>query len=82
MSEPHEVARDLPSFEEALTELEQRVRRLESGEASLEEALRLFEEGVELARTCHEQLEAAEQRVAALVQGERGPEERPLRDID
>lgn len=73
---------DAPSFEEALAELEQRVRRLESGEVSLEEALRLFEEGVELARTCHEQLEAAEQRVSALVHGAGGVEERPLPDVE
>lgn len=73
---------DTPTFEQALTELEQRVRRLESGEVSLEEALRLFEEGVELARTCHEQLEAAEQRVSALVHGAHGVEERPLPDVD
>jgi exodeoxyribonuclease VII small subunit len=67
-----------PAFEAALEELERRVRRLESGEVSLEEALALFEEGVELARTCHEQLEAAEQRVSALVHGARGVEERPF----
>lgn len=67
-----------PSFEVALEELERRVRRLESGEVSLEEALSLFEEGVELARTCHEQLEAAELRVSTLVHGARGIEERPL----
>ena len=55
------------------------------GEASLRmhqqeyaQALQLFEQGVELARTCHEQLEAAEQRVASLVRGPEGIEERPL----
>jgi exodeoxyribonuclease VII small subunit len=56
-----------PDFEAALGELEKRVRRLESGEVPLEEALRLFEEGVELARACHDHLEAAEKRVASLV---------------
>jgi exodeoxyribonuclease VII small subunit len=66
------------AFEEALQELERRVRRLESGEIPLEEALALFEEGVTLARTCHEHLEAAEKRVAALTRGSRGVEERPL----
>lgn len=65
-------------FEEAMQELERRVRRLESGEVSLDEALALFEEGVELARVCHEQLEQAEQRVSQLVHGARGLETRDL----
>lgn len=67
-----------PSFEQALTELETRVKRLESPDVPLEEALSLFEEGVALARACHERLDAAEQRVAALSHGATGPEERPL----
>ena len=53
-------------FETALEELEKRVRRLESGDVPLEEALTLFEEGVALARGCHEQLDQATERVAAL----------------
>ncbi|MEZ4321521.1 MAG: exodeoxyribonuclease VII small subunit [Myxococcota bacterium] len=69
-------------FEDALAELEARVRRLEGGELPLDEALTLYEEGVELARTCHEQLEEAEKRVAALSRGGAGIEERPLRDVD
>ena len=69
---------ETPGFEASLQELEKRVRRLESGDVPLEEALRLFEEGVSLARTCHEHLETAEQRVAALTRGASGIEERPL----
>jgi len=65
-------------FEEALEALEDRVRKLESGEVPLEQALQLFEQGVELARTCHELLEAAEQRVASLTRGPQGIEEQDL----
>ena len=65
-------------FEEALAELEKRARALEAGEVPLDEALTLYEEGVALARTCHEQLEAADQRVATLSRGQRGIEEAPL----
>ena len=65
-------------FESALKALEDRVRRLEAGDVALEDALTLFEQGVELARTCHEQLEAAEERVSALTRGPRGIEERGL----
>lgn len=68
------------AFETSLAELEQRVKRLESGDLPLEEALALFEQGVALAQRCHEQLEAAEQRVSQLVRGNRGIEERPLPD--
>jgi exodeoxyribonuclease VII small subunit len=70
------------SFEDVLTELERRVKRLEAGEVPLEEALVLYEEGVELARACHERLELAEQRVAQLARGPRGIEERPVEDVE
>lgn len=70
------------TFEGALAQLEARVRTLESGEVELDEALKLFEEGVALARTCHEQLEAAEQRVAALSRGPEGVQETPLSEPD
>lgn len=69
-------------FEAALDELEKRVRRIESGEVGLEDALALYEEGVALAQTCHDQLAAAEARVAALTRGTRGIEERPLPEED
>lgn len=65
-------------FEEALEQLEARVRRLEAGDVPLDEALALFEEGVALARTCHAHLDAAEQRVASLTMGAAGVEEQPL----
>jgi exodeoxyribonuclease VII small subunit len=69
-------------FEGALAELEKRVRRLEAGDVSLEDALTLFEEGVDLARTCHERLEAAEQRVSRLVRGSGGIDEHPVSDLE
>lgn len=56
-------------FEAALAELESRVTRLERGDLDLEEALRLFEEGVALVRECHEKLDAAESRIVALTAG-------------
>ena len=54
------------SFEEALTELETIVRRLETGDLLLEESLALFEQGQRLARHCSRQLEAASLRVEQL----------------
>ena len=51
------------SFEEAYTQLEDIVARLEAGNLPLEEAVSLYERGQVLARRCEELLEAAELRV-------------------
>jgi exodeoxyribonuclease VII small subunit len=63
-----------PTFEEALGQLEAVVTRLEGGDLSLEDALRAFEEGVRLARTCAARLEDAEQRVRLLTRAPDGTE--------
>jgi exodeoxyribonuclease VII small subunit len=54
------------TFEEAQRELEDVVRRLESGEAPLDEALKLWERGEELYRFCRERLDAAEGKIEEL----------------
>jgi exodeoxyribonuclease VII small subunit len=54
------------TFEQALAELEQRVRKIDSGELSLEEALLQFEEGVAIVQECHEKLDSAERRILEL----------------
>ncbi len=69
------------TFEHAMAELEERVRQLEGGDLSLEDSLRLYEEGMALAERCHRELEAAEQRVVQLVRGQQGVEERALPDV-
>lgn len=58
----------IPDFEAALAELEQLVEKMESGEQSLEEALKSFQRGVELTRLCQQGLKEAEQRVEQLLQ--------------
>jgi exodeoxyribonuclease VII small subunit len=55
-----------PSFEEALSELEALVERMEQGELSLEDSLKSFERGVELTRACQQALTDAEQKVDIL----------------
>ena len=55
-------------FEAALAELEKLVARMESGELPLEEALRSFERGVQLARECQSALQSAQQKVQILLQ--------------
>jgi exodeoxyribonuclease VII small subunit len=54
-------------FERSLGRLEEVVKRLESAELSLDEAMKLFEEGVTLSRECQKQLEEAEGRIEILL---------------
>lgn len=56
------------SFEDALAELEQIVRGLESGQQKLEDAITAYERGAALRRHCEAKLAEAEARVAAIVQ--------------
>ena len=60
------------TFEQALGELEERVRKLERGELPLEQALSLYEEGVALQRECQDLLDHAEQRIIELSEGPTG----------
>jgi exodeoxyribonuclease VII small subunit len=59
-------------FEDCLTRLEQIVSALESGTLSLEESLKVFEEGITLARHCANYLEDAERRIELLAKDEAG----------
>lgn len=61
-----------PSFEQSMQRLEQIVRLLEKGDAPLEDAMRLFEEGTSLAARCQELLEQAEKQVVQLTKGPDG----------
>lgn len=55
------------SFEKKLTRLEEIVKKMEDGELSLDDSLKLFEEGVKLSRDCNKELSEAEQKVKKLV---------------
>lgn len=66
-------------FEDCLARLEEIVAALESGNLPLEESLKVFEEGVALARHCGRYLEAAERRLEMLAKDEGGaPTTRPF----
>jgi exodeoxyribonuclease VII small subunit len=60
------VSKTEPSFEQAQVELEQIVERLEHGQASLEEALALWERGEELYAFCREKLDGAQGKIEEL----------------
>jgi exodeoxyribonuclease VII small subunit len=73
MAEPTEPA-DITtmSFEEALVELEQIVRRLEGGQVKLDEAILSYERGAQLKQHCERKLNEAQQRVDRIVIGPDG----------
>lgn len=54
-------------FEKKLNRLEDIVAKMEGNEQSLEESIKLFEEGVKLSQACHKELEQAEQKVQVLL---------------
>jgi exodeoxyribonuclease VII small subunit len=54
------------TFEEAIKRLEEIVEKLEQGNVPLDEALNLYEEGIQLSRTCSEKLKTAELRIKKL----------------
>jgi exodeoxyribonuclease VII small subunit len=59
-------------YEDALNKLEKIVSQLEKGDISLEESLKLFEEGIRLSRLCNQKLDEAEKRVEILLKGADG----------
>ena len=59
-------------FEDCLTRLEQIVTALEAGNLPLEQSLKVFEEGVTLARQCSRYLDEAERRIEILAKDETG----------
>ena len=58
-------------FEASLDKLEKLVEKMEDGDLTLEESLKIFEEGVKLTRECQQALADAEQKVKLLIE-ERG----------
>lgn len=57
-------------FEKSISELENIVSLLESGDITLDESIKLFERGTELARECRKTLETAKQKIITLTQAE------------
>ncbi len=69
------------TFEQSLKRLEEIVKRMESGDVALEEALALFEEGTALAGACNKLLDSAELKVLQMTRGADGaPVETEIED--
>jgi len=69
------------SFEKALAELENIVKKLEDGGLALTESLALFEKGVKLARYLREELQKAEKKVEILLKDEKGETKKELFEL-
>ena len=60
------------TFEEAIQNLEKIVEELENGKLSLDESVKKFKNGIELAKYCNETLEQAEKQISILLEYENG----------
>lgn len=64
------------TFEELMEELEEITNKLEKEKLSLDESVKLFEEGMNISKECNEKLESAEKRISILInEGENITEE-------
>ncbi len=68
-------------FNEGLSQLEEIIGKMESGDLSLEESLKYFEKGIKLHRQCHSALSSAEQRISVLSEEDNYTEDKPLNDV-
>ena len=59
-------------FEDAIKKLEKIVEDLEKGQLTLDEALKKYQEGIELSRICAERLESARKKIDVLVKNKKG----------
>lgn len=68
-------------FEEALKKLEKIIEDLENGDLSLDEALKKYQDGIELSRICSQRLEGAKKKIDLLVKNKKGEFElKPLNE--
>ena len=72
----------MSEFEQSMRELEALVERLEQGDLPLEEALKQFERGVALTKSCQAALKAAEQKVEILLKGASANAEPTIADFE
>ncbi len=66
------------SFEEALNKLQEIVSSLETGQLSLDESLKKFEEGIRISRFCNKKLTETQQKVQKLVEKDKNISTEPF----
>ena len=69
------------NFNKGLLKLEDIINKMESGDLSLEESLKYFEEGVKIHRQCHTALSDAEHRISVLSESDNYNEEKSFEDL-
>jgi exodeoxyribonuclease VII small subunit len=62
----------MPGFEDDLKKLETVVEQLERGDLTLDDSVKLFEQGMKLSNACKAELDKAEGRIQVLVHGKKG----------
>lgn len=70
------------SFDEAMRRLEEVVEKLEQGEIPLEQSIALFQEGMQLARLCHQKLADVGRKIEVLVKENQEWQVRPFHEED
>ena len=81
MAEEDDKAMKKFDFNKGLLELESIVKTMESGDLSLEDSLKYFEQGVQLTRQCQPALSEAEQKIAVLSADDNYQNEKPLDEL-
>ena len=72
------MAKKSQTFEASMTRLDEIVAELEKGDVSLEDSIKLFEEGTKLSAQCAKLLDDAELKVTSLMAGPQGPVEQEM----
>lgn len=69
------MAKAEENFEDLITKLEEITNKLESDKLSLDESVKLFEDGMKISKKCNEKLEDVEKRITILLKSEDGIKE-------
>jgi exodeoxyribonuclease VII small subunit len=69
------------SFEQAMEKLEQIVTRLENGDVPLEQAIELFQEGMQLSHLCGQKLEVVERKIEVLMEENGSLVKKPFQSV-
>lgn len=69
------MSKNEENFEELMEKLEEITGRLETDKLSLDESVKLFEEGMKISKQCNEKLEDAEKRITMLLKTSEGVKE-------
>lgn len=73
---------DQLTFEQAIDKLEKVVKKLESGDLSLNESLKYYQQGIELIKLCNSQLEETKDKIKMLTENEEGNKVLKALDIE